>query len=232
MDAVLESLIPLADLDDRRRGLRERARSSDRKLAGGAKKRDDAIGLRDEIDQRMKERRAATAIQEKELRRFEQQRDRANKALESGMGNAEAAQRQIDTCSERIDELETEILEAMEVREEDESALAAAKTAVEEAITALAEIEAQHRPILEAIAAEIADVDAQRATHIATLPAYERRTYEELTKRKGYALSAIVDRTCSACQNTIPYALQNDLRQGRLITCETCHRWLFFREGT
>lgn len=230
MDAVLESLIPLADLDDRKRGLQERVRSSDRKLANGAKKRDEAIALRESIDARMKERRAVTAKQETELRRFEQQRDRANRALESGMGSADAAQRQIDTCSERIDELETEILEAMEVREEDEEALAAAITAVDTAIQTLVDIEAEHRPILAELHSELADVDTRRATYISALPSYEQRTYQELTKRKGYALSAIVDRTCSACQNTIPYAMQNDLRQGRLINCETCHRWLFFRE--
>jgi predicted nucleic acid-binding Zn-ribbon protein len=209
MDPVLEALLPLAAIDERVRALAEQRRRLERKLDK----------LRSEDDTRRAAVETLTATMA--------ERRKAVTALEAGMGDAAAAERQRQTCAHRIDDLETEILEAMEQREEDDEALAARTEEAAAAAAAREEGEATMGPELEGVIAESARLVASREEHTPNLPAYEREQYRRLLARKKYALARLVDRTCTACQSTVPYQIRNDLQQGRLVNCENCARWLY-----
>jgi predicted nucleic acid-binding Zn-ribbon protein len=227
MDPVLEALLPLAAIDERVRALAEQRRRLERKLDKLRSEDDTRRAAVETLTATMAERRKAVTALEAEMRRFEQQRDRAVRALEMGMGDAAAAERQRQTCAHRIDDLETEILEAMEQREEDDEALAARTEEAAAAAAAREEGEATMGPELEGVIAESARLVASREEHTPNLPAYEREQYRRLLARKKYALARMVDRTCTACQSTVPYQIRNDLHQGRLVNCENCARWLY-----
>jgi uncharacterized protein len=65
-----------------------------------------------------------------------------------------------------------------------------------------------------------------------SLPDDVRALYSRLVAAKGdSAMSAVHDRTCSACYTEITAQSQNDLMQERLVLCKNCGRILYLPEG-
>jgi uncharacterized protein len=65
-----------------------------------------------------------------------------------------------------------------------------------------------------------------------SLPDDVRALYGRLVAAKGdSAMSAVHDRTCSACYTEITAQSQNDLMQERLVLCKNCGRILYLPEG-
>ena len=70
------------------------------------------------LEQSLSEERAAERSTHRDLEQVRTYRSRAQRALEQGLGDPEAAQRQLDQTSAQIDDLETALLERLEAQEE------------------------------------------------------------------------------------------------------------------
>ena len=130
---------------------------------------------------------------------------------------------------ERQSALETAVLQAMEVAEQDrrDATEQRAVAAAEEAKWA-----AQRNMLAEEqgkLQAEWAPLRASRAQHAALLTPAQFRLYEQIRAQKGNLAVVKVERgQCTGCRMTIPTMLVQKARAGReFVRCSSCDRLLF-----
>lgn len=157
---------------------------------------------------------------------FRASRASATRILETGAGNADAAQRQLDRCDALIDEAETAMLELLErqdaIQAEVTRAEAALARATEVRTAAAAEVPVKRA----ALDAELAERTGQRAPAFEALPAELRNRYADFRARNRWAVAKVRDNACEACAMAVQPQMVVDLRRDRLVTCHGCHRWL------
>lgn len=128
----------------------------------------------------------------------------------------------------RIDEHEFAELEALELIDEHDAAIAGVDQQVETlGGTRVSAEEARDRAASELIA-EIAEHEVVRDAHRGGLPEELVTRYDESAARhRGHAVGRLDDDRCSACGIGLSYADVNDLLEGPpLTTCPSCHRLL------
>ncbi len=85
----------------------------------------------------------------------------------------------------------------------------------------------------ERIKSEFARISAQRPEVAKSIDAGTLARYEAIRqKHGGVAMSKITKiRTCEMCGMNLPEKSIDAARQDRLVTCEACHRILYYTEG-
>lgn len=227
MDPYLEALMPLAVLDDRLAVISDRLRHQGRKRTALDQAVADATARVAAADARLAELRQDELKHSNEIRRLEGLRDSARNALAQGMGSAEAAERQIERCVALLDEHETAVLEDLEARDTAHAERKGAAATLEEARARLAAEAPAFDAELARLREEQEALQIDRGSRVRSLPKDVQTTYVGLHATRGTALSAMAGDTCSACQHVVPMGRRTDLRQGRLVTCDGCGRWLY-----
>ncbi len=117
----------------------------------------------------------------------------------------------------RADELTTAVADAERARNDERTAVAAERVALEE----------RQRDL----AAQIERHAGERAALVGALPAPVAALFDTLTRgRKGLAVAEARDGRCLSCQVRLRPQLYNDVRLNRaLIQCESCQRILYYR---
>ena len=167
---------------------------------------------------------------QQEIETYERRRATALRVLETGNGNPEAAERQIEQCSNIISDLESQLINSLDTHEATEQdldhhkgVLSALKTSTAEEIQALIDFVIQCEQ-------SITEKKTMR-THISTqLAPFLVKRYEQLRRSKGTAVARVVDDCCRSCRLALPMQDQSDLRRGREVACRKCGRWLFIAE--
>src|SRR6266567_2675057 len=74
------------------------------------------------------------------------------------------------------------------------------------------------------------ELETERATVVAGMMKATYQLYERVRKpRKGIGVAEAVDGRCSACNMSMRLQFFQDLkRSGQIMTCESCHRILYF----
>ncbi|MEZ4316479.1 MAG: hypothetical protein R3F61_03200 [Myxococcota bacterium] len=172
----------------------------------------------------------ANRTRQRELQRsietYEARRKSANRVLESGGGDPEAAERQIQGCTEQLDLLETDLLETMERADTLVEALATAKASVATTSDTLAGLEAAHGPAVDALRARFDATVPLRDAELDALDVQTRGKYIVLRDRKGFAVASIEKGACHACRMVIQQQHLADLKRGLILPCRGCGRWL------
>lgn len=141
-----------------------------------------------------------------------------------------AFQNEIEFIEKEIRKAEDRILELMAESEsldgnvkKAEAALKEEKKSVEGEQKAARERTAQDQAQLEKLRAE-------RTTAVAALPKPTAVTYERIKKKwGGVVIAEVISGRCSACQITLrPQYFQEVRRGDKLLTCESCGRFLFY----
>lgn len=153
-------------------------------------------------------------------------RKSALRVLETGIGSADAAQRQLERCDVLIDETESAMLAVLEAQDK-----AAATSAQATAALALAKADATrgHAEIPATIARAETDRAAlrtQREGCHGKLASDLRSRYDDFRARNRFATTRIQSGGCNTCGYTVQLQMLADLQRGRLVTCQGCHRWL------
>ena len=169
---------------------------------------------------------------EESTRSYTTQRENAVRALEQGLGSAEAAERQIKQCEVILDDLETTTLELMERQEVLAAQLAEARDTSATANTVVATLTEDTPPQIIERKRSVVEHTATRDAALATLDAALRDRYNALTKRKVTALAPIRREACSACRRVVPAQQVVDLKLHRLQACRGCGRWLILDDDT
>jgi len=137
---------------------------------------------------------------------------------------------EIESVKGRRSDLETQVLEQLEIEETLdaerpalEAALAKADAEVRERIAKIEAAEASAKEQLGAL-------DARREAQIAGLPPATRSRYERVhASRQGRAVVAVDKNACGGCFRALPpQALQEARKRDHLLTCEGCGRILVY----
>jgi predicted nucleic acid-binding Zn-ribbon protein len=184
--------------------------------------------------------RAQAALRDHELQlaSTEARRKKAERDLYAGrIANPKelaGLQDDIASLARTQDRLEDEILALLDQVE----ALTGETTGARAAHRALEERWSSHVAEFEAarsrLDAEIADLVATRASLASRVEPRFLRKYEDIIAQEGgsgVGMVAIRAGFCGACGNTVPPQFVSRIRDGRLVTCERCHRILYL-DGT
>lgn len=184
----------------------------------------------EELEAVQKERRHA----EREIASLTEAKKKYEEQLYSVTTNKEydAVTLEIETAAQKIDELETAVLQLID-REE---ALAKERQELEEAIAALQkELEAQSKVLNEKIEANArveAELRSAREGLVSKIRVDFLRRYERIRSHKdGLAVVPIVRNSCGGCYTQIPPQKSMEVRDGdKLVSCESCGRILYWQE--
>jgi predicted nucleic acid-binding Zn-ribbon protein len=175
------------------------------------------------------------AIHEKEvsLKAKAQQVDKHQLQLNSASSKKEydALKNEIAHEKEASKELEDEILTAMLRLDEGTARLPELERSLRRAEEEVAQFEKSHRARLADLASQLDQARQQLTAVEATLPEDIRPAYDRLASARGEdAMSAVANRTCSACYTEITAQNSNDLVQGQFVLCKSCGRILYLAE--
>ena len=163
-----------------------------------------------------------------QLDRYIVRRDKSAKLLEGGSAlDFLTVQRQLEQCTEKVEDLEMQVLEIMERRDELKKQLSALATDTE---TAQADRETAHATWLHdgrILAKELGELEPARAAAWADLAGEHRSQYGDMRRRNKAVTAEIISDSCSECHVSIQSQVGLEVRQGRrLHTCRGCGRWL------
>jgi len=136
-------------------------------------------------------------------------------------------EKQLDQCSEKVDELELQVMDCMERQEE----MSAQESALDvDTETAASDHQAARDRWTEegqVLRTDLAALSASRTEKWATFPRDLCTHYTDLRRRSGPVVVPIIGGNCSGCQITINPQASVDLACGRRVhTCRGCRRYL------
>lgn len=226
MNADLDHLVALDTIDRELDQLDLTAKQAREAQAAAAAERD---AQRAAAAKHEAERLASVGRQKAAESRIKGHRDRmrsAKQALETGVGNYQVAERQIEEYTRLLDADETSVLEELDAQDTLAARKAEAEKLATQAAERLALLEGR-QPELEATSqARRTELHTTRAAHLAQLVVELQNRYNALRSRGKRAVAKIVDGACSACSQHVQDQQRIEVTRGRLEACRGCHRWL------
>lgn len=222
---MIEVLTKLSDLDDDADEARRSLAAAHRAEAEAEAALLEAAGARDAVRAELEAAKAEERAQARRIEQYRKRLDGAIRALETGMADPAAAERQRVQCLEIIDQAETASLMAMELQEEVRVRLAPLEERVAQAEQALARTREEAPGRVAAVEARLAELEAERGPLYESLQHEIRQRYDLLRARKKPPVARVVRGACGRCNTAVQPQALIEIKRGDLKTC-SCGRWL------
>ena len=223
-------LLCLARHDARLYHLKQQLASLPRRLAELDQERERLEREQREAEARHAQAELAQRKLETELREFRDKRAKSEARLATltSTEQYQALVKEMAVQSQRIDALESSILEAMERCEEMSRQRDVEKARVTQALEGLEAQRTQLGADLGTARADVPRETAARDAAAATVDPQTRALYERILRSKGdAALSLVRGQVCGICKAVQPPQVVQALRQQRgILTCQMCGRIL------
>jgi hypothetical protein len=141
----------------------------------------------------------------------------------------EDLQREVDSLKRRRSELDDQALEAMEVLEQTQQALADAERELQELTETSGAEQGELRGRQAHLEEEIVELEGRRSEQVARIDGSLLRLYDQLLdSRQRRAVAKVEGGSCQGCRISLPMNLLQRARSGSgVVQCSSCERILY-----
>lgn len=142
-----------------------------------------------------------------------------------------AANRELDNKRKSKSEREEEVLKMMDALEKSRADVGAHVKDIEALRAHIEAEEDKLREVIKEMAAEAEERASGRGTLTSQIEPRLLKRYDNVMKKRGYAIASVVDGVCRGCHMAIPPQLNNVLaRYDSIESCPRCQRLLYRQE--